>query len=812
MRRSWALLRPGLWLAALTILGAAAPAHAARNYLIITAQDYANSAPLNQFIAHREATGFRVTTYVATSGQTNTSIRNYVLGLWGTLNQPEYILIVGDTSGTSATNSTVPHFVGGGSKSAVTDWPYGCMPGGIDWYPDIPVGRFSVASVASLGDVVTKTLWVEAGNFPNPDFYRRGAFLANADTQGTAEPTHDWVIDTYFEPHDYEGVRIYASQGGDTADVTAALNTGCLFTVYFGHSSSSGWWSPSFTQSNVNALTNTGLYGLVFGFSCNTANYSLSECFGETWLRAPLKGAAAYISASNYIYWGSWEAWQPSVHLEKAFFGSFFEKNEWELGAAWLDGLYRFLASYGGWSGNLNQQPPNHLDECRNFFEEFVILGDPALLLPHGNAFRLLVAPESAAVCAPQDAVYTIDVQPAGDFTEVVSLSVPDAPPGATITFSANNAVPPFSAVLTVGNTGGVPPGNYTLNIQGTSASATRSVAAGLYVAAGAPSAPALTSPTDGATDVALRPQFVWAAVTGAMEYTVEVATDTGFTNIVAAATTTDTNYTLVNALESLTWYYWHVRATNGCGDGAFAAARSFKTVGMIMPVSYDMLNGETGNYTYYDDTYNGSGNPQQALSPLSGGLGDLTNGVIATQNWNVANLPYVGWHTVMPTITFHFAEDMRIHTVVLHVDDSNGAGGVYPPSLVRLTMGGQVLEYTPVDPPGGEPFALTYSGLDLQGSTLEVYLGRTSTHYLMLSEVQFFGTPVFITGDLNCDGVVNFKDINPFVLYMSSFENWQTQYAGCDPENGDINGDGLYPSFADINPFVMLLSGAAPP
>ena len=65
-------------------------------------------------------------------------------------------------------------------------------------------------------------------------------------------------------------------------------------------------------------------------------------------------------------------------------------------------------------------------------------------------------------------------------------------------------------------------------------------------------------------------------------------------------------------------------------------------------------------------------------------------------------------------------------------------------------------------------------------------------------------------TGDLNCDGVVDFGDINPFVLYLSNFDAWQAAYPGCDPLNGDINTDGTYGqgSFGDINPFVALLSG----
>ncbi len=64
------------------------------------------------------------------------------------------------------------------------------------------------------------------------------------------------------------------------------------------------------------------------------------------------------------------------------------------------------------------------------------------------------------------------------------------------------------------------------------------------------------------------------------------------------------------------------------------------------------------------------------------------------------------------------------------------------------------------------------------------------------------------VTGDVNCDGSVDFADINSFVEYLSNFATWQATYVDCPPQNGDINGDGIYPSFADINSFVALLSG----
>ncbi len=60
--------------------------------------------------------------------------------------------------------------------------------------------------------------------------------------------------------------------------------------------------------------------------------------------------------------------------------------------------------------------------------------------------------------------------------------------------------------------------------------------------------------------------------------------------------------------------------------------------------------------------------------------------------------------------------------------------------------------------------------------------------------------------GDVNCDGTIDFGDINPFVLILSDPQAWQLTFPGCPWQNGDINGDGGVDS-GDINPFVALLS-----
>ena len=64
------------------------------------------------------------------------------------------------------------------------------------------------------------------------------------------------------------------------------------------------------------------------------------------------------------------------------------------------------------------------------------------------------------------------------------------------------------------------------------------------------------------------------------------------------------------------------------------------------------------------------------------------------------------------------------------------------------------------------------------------------------------------LLGDMNCDGVVNFTDINAFVLALTGEAAYRASYPNCRWLNADCDGDGLV-SFADINPFVALLSGS---
>src|SRR5690606_15210417 len=103
---------------------------------------------------------------------------------------------------------------------------------------------------------------------------------------------------------------------------------------------------------------------------------------------------------------------------------------------------------------------------------------------------------------------------------------------------------------------------------------------------AGIPAVPVLALPADGANGTASQPLFSWSADPSASGYTIQIASDAGFTNIVHTGTPAGPSYTPPSPLASLTTYHWRVRANSICGDSAFSAARTF-TTGQVFPLPY---------------------------------------------------------------------------------------------------------------------------------------------------------------------------------------------------------------------------------
>jgi subtilisin-like proprotein convertase family protein len=96
---------------------------------------------------------------------------------------------------------------------------------------------------------------------------------------------------------------------------------------------------------------------------------------------------------------------------------------------------------------------------------------------------------------------------------------------------------------------------------------------------------PALLSPADGATGISVLPTLDWADV-NRTNYSLEIATDIGFTNIVSSINgLTVSNAALSVPLNANTQYFWRVRTNNLCLDpGNFSDPFSFTTNGTAVP------------------------------------------------------------------------------------------------------------------------------------------------------------------------------------------------------------------------------------
>jgi hypothetical protein len=400
-----------------------------QNYLIVVAQAYAGA--ISPFVVGKEGQGYDVMTYEVAPGTSNTTIRNYILSLWGTADQPDYILLVGDTD-------TIPCWAGQGSYSPDTDIYYACMDGGDDWYPDIPLGRFSVRSTGELQAVIDKTLFIEAGTYPDQEYVLRAVFMASNDNYTVSEGTHNYVISNYMDPNGFTSDKLYChTYNATTQQVRNAFNNGRIYGIYSGHGSSTSWADgPPFSQSDVENLTNEGLYPFVCSFACLTGDFKdYTECFTETWLRVAEKGAAAMYGASVSSYWDE------DDKLERFLFDVIYLDDIREVSPAWQAAFLLYLDHFGA------------TDFTRMYFEMYNLMGDPSLYIP---------LPGGGA---------DMQVSPAGSFASEGPNGGPFTPESKTYTVKNNAEYPIDYSVnkaatwIDLDNTGGTIPAGGTADV-----------------------------------------------------------------------------------------------------------------------------------------------------------------------------------------------------------------------------------------------------------------------------------------------------------------------------------------------------------
>ncbi|MGB0385397.1 MAG: choice-of-anchor B family protein [Ardenticatenaceae bacterium] len=271
----------------------------------------------------------------------------------------------------------------------------------------------------------------------------------------------------------------------------------------------------------------------------------------------------------------------------------------------------------------------------------------------------LVVTPETQNICVGDTASYTVSL--GQGFTPPVTMSATGQPAGSNATFSPNPVMTaPSDTTLTIGNSGGATAGSHTITIMGTAGSNTSQVTADLNVSDGNPGALTLSQPAGGATAVSPQPTFEWNAASGALSYDIEIATDSGFSNVVYSATVNSTSHTPTSSLGFLTTYYWRVRAANGCGNGSYSSAFSFTTSDTSLVCNGAAVDFESGIPADWsvEDNSNGAGIVWGTTADSACGIGNLTNGsgAAACADSDAAGSGAPGYDTELVTPAFNLS------------------------------------------------------------------------------------------------------------------------------------------------------------
>jgi len=323
--------------------------------------------------------------------------------------------------------------------------------------------------------------------------------------------------------------------------------------------------------------------------------------------------------------------------------------------------------------------------------------------------FYLGGSPNPVNICTGSDAVYNLTVGQVTGFTNPVTLSASGNPAGTTTSFVPNNVTPPGASTFTIGNTGGAAPGNYVVTVSGAAASSPgHDLPLDLNVFSSSPNTPALVMPVNGAPNQSVRPDFGWSAANQAAAYTLEVATDAAFNNVVFSTTVPGTTATPTTDLNTNTEYFWRVTAANTCGVGPASATWSFTT----LAAPGDCGTGTTAMIHFSDDfesgapgwTSSGTGNSWALGAGVSGsGPHSGTNVFHANDTGSITDQMLVTPPIVLPSGPDHTAISLLFWN---YQEMENSSSGCFDGSILEITTNsGSTWSYLPTGSMVTDPY-----------------------------------------------------------------------------------------------------------
>ena len=280
--------------------------------LILTKNSYQTA--IQPLVNWKNESSIKTTVVTIPNGLASSSIKTILNNYYTANPNLSYVLLIGDHQDL-ATHS---YGLTGANEPLWSDSFYGQLEGD-DYYPELMVGRLS-GNVSEVQKIVSKIISYEKTPSAGDWMTKAGGIGSNEGygygDDGEADWEHLRNIGTKLTGYGYTTIHEFydASQGGNDADndpnatmISTAINEGIGLLNYTGHGALDIMSTGSYTNTDVNNLTNSGSFPFVVSVACNNGTFVGGTSLCEAFLKAstatnPL-GAIASCGSSILMAW-----------------------------------------------------------------------------------------------------------------------------------------------------------------------------------------------------------------------------------------------------------------------------------------------------------------------------------------------------------------------------------------------------------------------------------------------------------------------------------------------------------------------------
>ena len=259
-----------------------------------------------------------------------------------------FLLLVGDIAQIPS-----PRFSEGAGSNSPGDPYYGFIPAD-DYYPDVFVGRFSAENIGHVTTMVNRTIAYERYPDIGGSWYKEGAGFASNQgpgDDGEYDNEHMDIIRQRLLEYSYNEIDQVYDPSGTVAQGEVAINQGLSIINYTGHGSNDSFGNGCpMNNTDVNGLTNSGMWPWIWSVACVNGAFHMGTCFAETWLRAtdadnnPTGAVSTLMATVN-------QAWNPPMdgqdEMNNIFVESYSNNIKRTFGGLSYNGCMEMNDNYG---------------------------------------------------------------------------------------------------------------------------------------------------------------------------------------------------------------------------------------------------------------------------------------------------------------------------------------------------------------------------------------------------------------------------------------------------------------------------------